>query len=624
MQKAIHTLVARPSMVAKGKVANGRLDPRKRLACALAVALAFLVYRGAGFATTATVTAQSLPTTTPTDAPTSTLQLLRESGGILTPAVSANYVKWARGNVLASLSSVRDDVPADVLREIDTSPALAEALFASVYPPDPSILHNYVELRSKLGLAFLQKYRSLVVASAVAHRKMGVLDHEESDEDPPDPEDLEVATTQPEAETASNADVPDEFTGAIAEFMKTTNSAAKDIYDQKAKQQRLTDYLKAKQCQAKLIARLEKPKALGVALKAAMIQLGQRPAKRQSAPELVPWLKHLAEVYESKPSIPKASGGDPTRWPLFPMDQAPWPLLMPLSRPLQLDEANYIYEKFEGKHGPDRYHTYGPYRKWEAQLRAELEPSEWHWGAWPSRVDHGGVCVVMAGIAIDTHRALCQPAVPAGQPHHSNLISYHYDDGKWSAHIDQAFAGGPPVTHALWMFKDVIEGPARLVKKSHAGAEYHLGIAAAMDVGIRSYMDSRIAVHLYNALPVAEKQTIGAKLLTHATKLNPFNPEPWYLLADQTTSAMQGLALSRSIVARVPDADLSRIGKDKAKGKHGKGDNPSILEIAQREYWGTVAKFVIHSSIERHGMPADKKEATAVNDFLQQVGLAPS
>jgi hypothetical protein len=291
---------------------------------------------------------------------------------------------------------------------------------------------------------------------------------------------------------------------------------------------------------------------------------------------------------------------------------------------MPLDEARYIYEKFEGKHGPDRYHTYGPYRKWEAQLRAELQPSPWHWGAWPDRIVHGGVCVVMSGIAIDTHRSLCQPAVPAGQPHHSNLISYHYADGKWSAHIDQAFAGGPPVTHALWMFKDVTEGPARLVRKSHTGAEYHLGLGAAMDIGVRPYMDSRIAVHLYRLLSDSEKLTIGTKLLSQATKANPFNPEPWHLLAGQTSTATEGLPLARSIIAHVPDANLARIGKEqKNKHKKKKSSKASAAEVAQREYWETVAKFVIGSAIERHESPVDKKEAQAVDQFLRQFGLPP-
>ena len=50
----------------------------------------------------------------------------------------------------------------------------------------------------------------------------------------------------------------------------------------------------------------------------------------------------------------------------------------------------------------------------------------------------------------------------------------------------------------------------------------------------------------------------------------------------------------------------------------------SAAEIAQRQYWETVAKFVIRSSIERHGPPSDEREANAVKDFLRDVGLAPN
>ena len=144
-----------------------------------------------------------------------------------------------------------------------------------------------------------------------------------------------------------------------------------------------------------------------------------------------------------------------------------------------------------------------------------------------------------------------------------------------------------------------------------------------MDLGLRSYMDSRVAVHLYRALSDAEKPTIGARLLTQATKANPFNPEPWYRLAEQTTTATEGLSLTRVIVAHVPNGNLSRVGDEQRKHKQKSKKSPknSPAEIAQREYWETLAKFVVRSAIRRHGVPADKNEAEAVDDFLRQFGL---
>ena len=146
----------------------------------------------------------------------------------------------------------------------------------------------------------------------------------------------------------SKAAVPDELTSAIAEFMKSTHSSAIEIYEQAAKQQQLFGYLKSRNVNSNAVARLGQPKPLGHALKSAMIVLGQRPAKRQPRPDLATWLKYLANVYESSPALPKTADKDPKRWPLFPMDKAPWPLLMPLSRPMPLDEAPTFMRNSKG------------------------------------------------------------------------------------------------------------------------------------------------------------------------------------------------------------------------------------------------------------------------------------
>jgi hypothetical protein len=280
---------------------------------------------------------------------------------------------------------------------------------------------------------------------------------------------------------------------------------------------------------------------------------------------------------------------------------------MPLTRPMPLDEARYIYEQFQGQHGPDRYHTYGPYRGAEAQLRAELQPSPWHWSAWPDTIVHGGTCIVMSQISINTHRALCEPAVPAAQPHHSNLISFNYVDGKWFAHVDQAFAGGPPETHSMWLFNDVADGPIRQVKVGDAGAEYHLGLAEAMNVGLNSYMDSRIVIHLFGALPDPEKSAIGVKLLQQQVQSNPFDAALWYRLAEQAKSATEGQTIANSLLSHVSNPNLSRIGKDEKprKGKGKEAPKPSGDAIAQREYWETVAKFVIRSLASKPSSASD-------------------
>ena len=163
-----------------------------------------------------------------------------------------------------------------------------------------------------------------------------------------------------------------------------------------------------------------------------------------------------------------------------------------------------------------------------------------------------------------------------------------------------------------------------LVKKSNAGAEYHLGLGAAMDLGLRSYMDSRVAVHLYRALSDAEKPAIGARLLTQATQANPFNPEPWYRLAEQTTTATEGLSLTRAIVAHVPNGDLSRVGDEQKKHKQ---EQEESIKLAGRD----CSTRILGDIGEIRGpfrdqcrVPVDKKEAEAVDDFLRRFGLPPN
>jgi hypothetical protein len=442
-------------------------------------------------------------------------------------------------------------------------------MFGAIYPPDPSIVQNYAHLRQTLGPAFMQKYHSLVIGVAVTQRKK---DPEEND--PNDPDTVPDAGVEDQGPPENEA-----LVNGVAQFMKTNGVAALEIYQDANVRQKLADWLKDQKVDFPFPPQDEPSKRLVNVLKQAMIKLGQRPAHRGPMPDEVAWLKYLATVYESKPAKPedrkdqkkgnKADKGiDVMNWPLFPMEQAPWPLLMPLAHSIPLDEAHYIWDKFNGVHGEERLHTYGPYKKEPAVIPLELEPSSWSWKAWPDLIVHGGVCTTMSVIAIDAQNSLCLPSVHAGQPHHANLISFRISDGKWYAAIEQAFAGGPEVTHAAWPFKEGAGVAPHLSKEAEAGAEYHLGLALAMNVGLRQYIDTRIAVNLYQSLPDAEKQVIGVKLLTQAVQTNPFNPEPWYLLAEQG----QVLPISDSV------------GADK-------GESTRPVEAATSKYWRTLGDY---------------------------------
>jgi hypothetical protein len=493
---------------------------------------------------------------------------LEKSNGNLTSDLRQAYLDWSEYTVLASLAADKQIIPAGCLKEIDSDTTLRDAVFGAIYPPDPSILQNYARLRQALGPEFMRKYKSLVVGVAVMQRKK-----EAEDYDPNDPDTVPDAGVENPAPPQN-----DPLVGGIAQFMKTSNTSALDIYQDPAVRQKLATWLTQHQIDSNFVPQDNPSKRLTNDLKQAMITLGQRPAHRSPMPDEATWLKYLATIYESTPSLSpvhkpgkdnKADKGiSEMKWPLFPMNQAPWPLLMPLARCIPLDEAHYIWDKFNGLHGENRLHTYGPYKKEPAVIPLELQPSAWSWRAWPDLIVHGGVCVTMSIIAVEAQNSLCIPSVHAAQPHHANLISFRNDDGKWYAAIEQAFAGGPNVTHAAWPFKEGAGVAPHLLKAADAGAEYHLGLALGMNVGLRQYIDTRIAVNIYESLSPADKSAIGVKLLTQAVQTNPYNPQPWYLLVQQG----HPLPISAS-----PASDEE--------------DSARPVESATRKYWRTLADY---------------------------------
>jgi TPR repeat protein len=334
-----------------------------------------------------------------------------------------------------------------------------------------------------------------------------------------------------------------------------------------------------------------------------MVVLGQRPGQRDKKPSTVDWLRHLIAINEARPTSTPTIDGQPMPWPLFPIRTAPWPLLMPLARPIPLSEARYAWEAFQGQHGPDRYHTYGPYRGDEDVMANSLSPSRWFWDAWPDRCVRGGMCVPLSKSTVDLYSALGKPAVWAGQPGHSNLISFQFRQNAWTAEVEQAFAGGPAVTFAQWYFD---EQPGTQLRfrdlYDWAGAEYHLGLAVGMNVGLASYTDTRLAAHLFRILPAAERSTLGVALLRDALRTNPYNPEIWYRLGEATADPMQGLTVAE-MAQTFANSSATR-GADRA---------------AREQYWRTVGRFVADYAILSHAPPKRVADRQRVLAFLRTV-----
>ncbi len=529
--------------------------------------------------------------------------VLKSADGKLTLEVRNAYLAWAEKTVLQELRDGSQVVPELCLTEVRQNGTLRDAIFGSVYPPDPSILQNYALLRAQLGDPFVAKYRSLVVAVAVSRRIKGV----ENSKDPANKDigrDYQIGFWTDESLWNPGSEPEKDYIRRLAAFMTQSQVTAANLYANVSIQEHLKTVLAQQGVPIGFINEVRKSVQFGERLKAAMVVLGQRPGARDPKPTAVAWMRHLAAIHEAKP----ASTPNQMSWPLFPIDTAPWPLLMPLAHAVPLSEADYVWEAFQGLHGDDRYHTYGPYRGDDDVMPDSLKPSRWFWDAWPDRIVHGGMCVPISKGTVDLYSSLNKPAMWAGQPGHANLIVFQYVGGAWTAEIEQAFAGGPDVTTAQWYFD---EDPGTQIRFRDlyfwAGAEYHLGLPLAMNLGMKSYMDTRLAANIFKALPAEDKPTLGVKLLRYALLFNPFNPELWYRLAEQNPDPMLGMTLVEA--ARTGKPGLLGSGSTSAE-MHGQGG-------AADQYWRTVAQFLTPYALLTHPTPQKVEEMRRVHEFLK-------
>ena len=86
-----------------------------------------------------------------------------------------------------------------------------------------------------------------------------------------------------------------------------------------------------------------------------------------------------------------------------------------------------------------------------------------------------------------------------------------------------------------------------------------------MNLGVRLYLDTRIAARIFDILPQEARARFGRKLLVEAAATNPFNPEIWYRLASSASEAKDVVSLVQSIrkhdiICRKLGLNGSRVG----------------------------------------------------------------
>ncbi len=550
-------------------------------------------------------------------------ELEREEGRV-TPALRESFLREAEGRVAAELAQVGVTLSRDEWATITGDPEARGACLAAVWPPDPRIALNYLEARQEVGHELAQKLRSYLLAGAVARRHVGLGQAALGEKEewalrgkalaeergaprhwppyarfkvrPPSTGGQETGRTEAKSARREAREEREEARQTDAEglrlaagFLKTRNLSPAQVM---ASAELREELLKAMGSRAPEAGKLTHELMWDI-----MGAAGLRPAARDPFPSLAEFCRHLATVRTQ-----------------FPVESAPWPILMPLAKGWPTREAEDIARRAASGKLP----TYGNYQGKEAVLRARLEPLPWHWDSWQGTFQAGGVCHEMSTLGVGAYQSVGVPATKTGQPHHSCVTIVTHGKEGYSLQVKQG-TKGPSQTRTQWLFADPqVERPLA----------YPMGLALAMNEGLESYLDSRIGVHLARQLAREGKQTLALATLRAAARRNPFNTEAWNGLAELESPGNGPLARRaatlRLLCERVGAEDEALTGEVEREADTSLAEQADE-EITQPRSWRAnyvqaVAKTLLLPGIKPSSDPEENRRALA--DLLACQGKA--
>ena len=209
----------------------------------------------------------------------------------------------------------------------------------------------------------------------------------------------------------------------------------------------------------------------------------------------------------------------------------PWPMMMKYGiANFPTEECDWIWENFEYApfHSPSYDFDY-------EHIQKQCKPSNWDPSSLPRIAEDGRVCGGLAYWATGIHTCLGRPATQVGQPGHGCHIYYDRDvQGKWVHVISgSVYANWQYVTSqhvGNEMMTDEVSG---VVKTREQGVEVSVHVTKALNIGMDSYIDTRLALILYRAVYMSEGSSQAYNLmnvLLSALENNPHNIEAWDLI----------------------------------------------------------------------------------------------
>ncbi|MBI5835432.1 MAG: hypothetical protein HZB16_24275 [Armatimonadetes bacterium] len=284
------------------------------------------------------------------------------------------------------------------------------------------------------------------------------------------------------------------------------------------------------------------------------------PRLGQSIPDFVTWV--IDHFEQPAPADAKQA------WPLFPLDKAPYPLLVWYQQTVPRAECDWAWERYWGRVAgqPAGIIGYGRYTWDYEKPEVKYRDSDWNPSAIVRMWSDGGVCGRLSTMADCFRRLLALPAQGVGQPGHRAFIAYSYDarSGRYGVGVGQSIAGLEATTCGLGLpyHNSFLNGRA-----VHCYAT-----VAAMNLGLDRYQNGQIAALLAKrgASPEARRA-----LYEEAVQFNPYHLGAWKELAELTS----GAAAANALLARLdsylfspdgalaltdpglsPDTDFAKLG----------------------------------------------------------------
>ncbi len=453
---------------------------------------------------------------------------------------------------------------------LNEHPAVLNATFAHSYPPKSNIIHNFVKLAKVVGPVYAEKYQQLLIAFAVRYHNRRLLEGTVTDEKYGFTTSRNY-TWNPEYKAQLERDVGAQSGWFINHDIDLSNyqfevDSKGNLYpDQQQAKDRLINLDKkfdlGSDEDAKATVKWLKGNTKTQIYEIMSLNRNQFYNKtgiklsEGRQPNQLPWDKiaHVAHRYPPRTNgsivenlclrIQRYEERGAERSNLFPLTRTPWPLLLLLTQEDPIDESTYWWNYYKGKGEVPGYATYSfDYTKPEIRYHDGV----WHPDATPRILVDGGVCGRLSTMAEFAQRSIGTPAQGMGQPGHRAFMTYNYRNGKFGVDMQHS-VNNIEVSTVGWLLPPIY-GPITDPKTKETGfalmlpnnsdaymrdnVRWHIGLCEAMNIGLSSWEDSRMAMHIldiYEPAGASKEQVLA--ILRSAMAINIANTDVVFRMA---------------------------------------------------------------------------------------------